>query len=134
MSPAEGERDRRVRPGVGDGLVDDIAVALHDAAITVEQLEGVDGAATGRVSVGHRRRVGPAPRPIVARDRPEEALLGAAAAGVEHRRCCLVDRDLARGQNDLRSLSQSGRSSTAAWPPQNARTERLMSIPCASST
>ena len=101
MRPAERQRDRLVRDTVGNGLVGDIAVALHDAAIAIEQLERVDGAATERVGVGHRRRVGPASWPIVARDRPEEALLGAATAGIQHRCRGLVDRDLARGQNDL---------------------------------
>src|ERR1700741_4773982 len=67
MRPAERQRNRLVRGGVGNGLVGGIAVALHDAAIAVEQLERVDGAATGRVGVGHRGRVGPAPRPIVKR-------------------------------------------------------------------
>jgi transposase-like protein len=101
MGPAERERDRLASGVVGNGLVGGIAVALHDAAIAVEQLERVDGAATGCVGVGHRRRVGPAPGPIVARDRPEEAVLDAATAGIQHRCLGLVDRDLARGQDDL---------------------------------
>jgi hypothetical protein len=61
----------------------------------------VHGAATGSVGIGDRRRIGPAPGPIVARDRPEEALLDAAASRIEHRRRGLVDRDLAGGENDL---------------------------------
>lgn len=101
MRPAERQRDRLASGVVGNGLVGSIAVALHDAAIAIEQLERVDGAATGRVGVGHRRRVGPAPWPIVARDRPEEAVLGAATAGIQHRGLGLVDRDLARGQDDF---------------------------------
>jgi len=52
---AERERDRLARRFVGDGLVGRIAVALHDAAITIEQLERVDRAATGgRVMIGGR--------------------------------------------------------------------------------
>ena len=86
---------------VGNGLVGRIAVALHDAAIVVEQLQRVDRAATRRIGVGDGRRVRPAPGPVVAGDRPEVAFLGAAAAGIEHRRRGLVDRDLARGQNEL---------------------------------
>ena len=86
---------------VGNGLVGGVAVALHDAAIAVEQLQRVDRAAAGRVGVGDGRRIGPAPGPIVASDRPEVAFLGAAAAGIEHRRLGLVDRDLARGQNEF---------------------------------
>ena len=58
-------------------------------------------AAAGRVAVGDGRRIGPAPRPVVAGDRPEVSLLGAAAARIEHRRHRLVDRDLARGQNEF---------------------------------
>ena len=82
-------------------LVGRISVALHDAAIAIEQLERVDRAATGSVAVGDRRRIGPAPGPVVAGDGPEVSLLGAAAAGIEHRRHRLVDRDLAGGQNEL---------------------------------
>ena len=74
---------------------------MHDAAIVLEQLERVDRAATGSVAVGDRRRIGPAPWPVVAGDRPEVSFLGAAAAGIEHRRHGLVDRDLARGQDEL---------------------------------
>ena len=101
MGPAEGERDRLVGCSVGDGLVSRISIALHDAAIAIEQLERVDRAAPRSIGVGDRRRIGPAPGPVVARDRPEVALLGAAAAGIEHRRHRLVDRDLAGGENDL---------------------------------
>jgi hypothetical protein len=39
------------------------------------------GAAARRVVEHHRRRVGAAPGPVVARDRPGEALLGLAAPG-----------------------------------------------------
>ena len=101
MGPAEGERDRLLARSFGDGLVGRVPVALHDAAIAVEQSEGVHGAATGSVGVGDGRRIGSAPRPVVARHGPEVALLGAAASGIEHRRRGLVDRDLAGTKNDL---------------------------------
>ena len=101
MGPAEGKRDRIAALGVGNGLVSLVPIALHDAAIAIEQLEPVDRAATRSVGEGDRRRIGSAPRPIVARDGPEVSLLGAAAAGIEHRRGGLVDRDLAGGQNEL---------------------------------
>jgi hypothetical protein len=101
VRPTERERDRLVACGAGNGLVGGVAVALHDAAIAIEQLEGVGGAATGSVAVGDGRRVGPAPRPVVAGNDPEVSLLGAAAAGIEHRRHRLIDRDLVRGQNEL---------------------------------
>src|SRR6266446_1792047 len=48
-----------------------------------------------------RRRVRPAPRPVVTGDGPEVSFLGAAAAGIEHWRHGLIDRDLARGQNEF---------------------------------
>ena len=114
MGPAEGERDRLAAGCVGDRLVGRISVALHDAAIAIEQLQRVDRAATGSIGVGDRRRIGPAPRPIVAGDRPEVSLLGAAAAGIEHRRHRLVDRDLARGQNELAQPKIERLSSAAA--------------------
>jgi hypothetical protein len=99
MGPAEGKRDRIAARGVGNGFVSLVPIALHDAAIAIEQLERVDRAATGSVGEGDRRRIGSAPRPIVARNRPEVSLLGAAAARIEHRRGGLVDCDLAGGQN-----------------------------------
>src|SRR5215467_13817535 len=101
MGPAKSQGDCLLAFGVGNGLVGRVPVALHDAAIAIEQLERMHCAATGSVGVGDRRRIGPAPGPIVARDRPEEALLGAAASGIEYWRRGLVDRDLARGENDL---------------------------------
>ena len=61
----------------------------------------MDRPATGRIGEGDGRRVRAAPWPIVAGDRPEVALLDAAAARIEHRRLRLVDRDLARGQDEF---------------------------------
>jgi hypothetical protein len=101
MGPAKSQGDCLLALGVGNVLVGRVPIALHDAAIAIEQLERVHGAATGSVGIGDRWRIGPAPGPIVARDGPEEALLGAAASRIEHRRCGLVDRDLAGGENDL---------------------------------
>jgi hypothetical protein len=101
MTPTESERDRLAAWFVGDGLVGRVSVALDDAAVILEQLQGVDRTATGRVAVGDGGRIGPAPGPVVAGNRPEVALLGAAAAGIEHRRHRLVHRDLARGQNEF---------------------------------
>src|SRR5262245_61759622 len=90
MGPTERERNRFTRRRVGDALVGGVAVALHDAAITFEQLERMDRAAPGRVAIGDRRRIGPAPRPVVAGHGPEVSLLGAAAAGIEHGRHSLT--------------------------------------------
>src|ERR1700692_3923714 len=101
MRPAEGERNGLAGCGSGDRLIGSITITLHDAAITIEELEPMDCAAPGRVAVGDSRRIGPAPGPVVAGNGPEIPLLGAAAAGVEHRRHRLIDRNLAGGQDEL---------------------------------
>jgi hypothetical protein len=100
VCPAKGERDRLVARSVGNCLVSRIPVALRDAAIVVEQLERVDRAATRSLGVGDRRRIGPAPRPVVTGDGPKISFLGAAAARIEDRGHGLIDRDLARGQDE----------------------------------
>ena len=61
----------------------------------------MDRPAAGRIGEGDGRRVRAAPWSIVAGDRPEVALLDAAAARIEHRRLRLVDRDLAGGQDEF---------------------------------
>ena len=101
MRPAERERDGLVRRLGGDLLVGRVAVALHDAAIAVEQLQRMHRAAAGRVGEGDGGRIGPAPGSVVPGDRPEVAVLDPAAAGVEHRRLRLVDRDLAGAEDHL---------------------------------
>src|ERR1700740_2056530 len=97
MRPAEGERNG-LAGGGGNLLVGGIAVALHDAAIALEQLEPVDRAAPGRVAKGDSRRIGPAPGPVVAGDCPE---VTTAATGIEHGCDRLIDRDLGGGQDEL---------------------------------
>ena len=57
--------------------------------------------AAGRIGIDDARRVGPTPRPVVARDRPEVSGLDLAAAGIEHWSPCLVDRNLGRAEQDL---------------------------------
>ena len=52
VGPAESQRDRLAARCVGNALVGGISVALHDAAIVLEQLQGVDRAATRSVAVG----------------------------------------------------------------------------------
>jgi hypothetical protein len=101
MGPAKGERDCLVTRSVRNRLVSRITVAVHDAAIVVEQLERVDGAATRSVGVGDGRRIVPAPGPVVTGGGPEVSFLVAAAAGIKHRRYGLIDRDLARGQDEF---------------------------------
>ena len=52
-------------------LVRSIAVALHDAAIVCKQLLEMLAASTRCVGVDDGRRVGSAPGPVIARNRPE---------------------------------------------------------------
>ena len=60
------------------------------------------GAAPRSVGIGNGRRTGVAlPGAVVARNRPEIAGLGAAAAGIEHRRAGLVDKQPGRAEQDL---------------------------------
>jgi hypothetical protein len=87
--------------GRGQGLVGGVAVALQDAAVAGQQRLRMLRAAARRVVEHHRRRVGSAPGPVVARDRPGEALLRLAAAGVEHRHRGLVGEQPRRAQQDL---------------------------------
>ena len=109
MAPAEGERHRAASAGrCGQLLVDGVAVHLQDAAEAVEQLDGVLGSASGRVGVGDRRRTTSlvlrmptrirtaAPRPVVAGNGPEVALLGFASSRIEHRTARLVAEQLRR--------------------------------------
>ena len=102
MCPAEGERDGLAEICcVGNGLVGGVSVALHDAAIGLEQLQRMHGTAAWRIGVGDSGRIRPAPGPVVAGNRPEVSLLGASPAGIEHRRHRLIDRDLERAQNEF---------------------------------
>jgi len=94
MGPAEGERDGVAGRSAGDALVGRIAIALHDTAVAIEQLERMHCAAPRSVGVGDCRRVGSAPQPVIPGDGPEESLLDAPAAGIEHWRHGLIDRDL----------------------------------------
>ncbi|MBV9778221.1 MAG: recombinase family protein, partial [Acetobacteraceae bacterium] len=75
VRPAEHERHGGavlfVAQGVGELLVGGVAVALQDAATAAEQRVGVLLSAARRVAVDHRRRVRPAPGPVVARHRPQ---------------------------------------------------------------
>src|SRR6266446_10568400 len=53
MCPAEGERDRVAGSRIiGNVLVGRVSIALHDAAIGLEQLQRVDGAAAWCIGVG----------------------------------------------------------------------------------
>jgi hypothetical protein len=81
---------------VGEVVVPGIAVDLQHAVEAGEQRAGVPGAATGRVAVGNRWRIGPAPRSVVARDGPEISGLRLAATGIEHRTARFVAEQLRR--------------------------------------
>ena len=97
MRPAEGERDPAIGRLGGDRLVGGVTVALDDAPIVVEQLQAMNCPTAGCIGVGDSGRVRSTPRPIVSGDRPEITLFDPTAAGIEHRRLRLVDRNLGRG-------------------------------------
>jgi hypothetical protein len=99
MCPTERQRHRAAGAlGIGEAAVGGIPVGLQDAGIALEQRRRVLAAAPRCVAVDHRRRRPTLPRPVVAREHPEVALLGTAAAGIEHRRRRLVDEKLGRAQ------------------------------------
>src|SRR6516164_10871738 len=101
MRPAEGERDYLATCFAGDLLVGRISVALHDSAIMIEQLQGVDGPATRSVAVGNSGRITPTPGSIVTGNGPEVSFLGAPATRIEHRHHGLVDCDLGGVEDEL---------------------------------
>src|SRR5436190_18806422 len=90
VGPAKRQRDRFIAHAVGNSLIGHVPIALYDAAIAIEQLERVHRAPTGGIGVGDRGRIGAAPGSIIARNRPEEAFLGATPAGIKHWRRSLV--------------------------------------------
>src|SRR5262249_40888213 len=74
VAPTKGERHRTA--GTRQFVVSGIAVDLQYAAEAFKQRDGVLLASPWRISVGNRRRLGAAPGPIVARNRPQEAGFG----------------------------------------------------------
>ena len=110
VAPAEHKRHGLPAPlGIGQLLVGRIAVALQDAAVAPEHLVVVLLPAPRGVAVDHRRRVAPAPGPVVARHCPEVARLGPAPAWIEHRHHRLVGEHPRRGQQDLAQPGHHGR-------------------------
>ena len=83
----------------------------------------MNGATPRRIAVGNGRRIGSAPRPVVAGNRPEIPLLGAAAARVEHRRHRLVNCYLAGGQDELAqpNINRSELGRRIAYPEREHR-------------
>jgi IstB-like ATP binding protein len=72
------------------------------------------GPATGRIGVGDRRRVGSAPRPVVARERPHVAGLGLTAPGIEHWAARLVTEQFWRRLQQVDELGFVPLSQTGA--------------------
>src|SRR6202011_1728523 len=78
VRPAEGQCHRAaVALRIGQLLVDRVSVAMNDAGIARQQGRRVLGTAAGSIGVDNGRRIQPAPGPIIPRDRPEVAGLGA---------------------------------------------------------
>src|SRR5690606_26642763 len=87
MAPAVSKHQRLTAAALwpGEAAVTAVAIDLQDAVKALEDLLAVDAAAPRRIVEHHAGRIGPAPRPIVAGQRPEIARLGAASSGIEHR-------------------------------------------------
>jgi hypothetical protein len=77
----------------------------------------------------HGRRIGAAPGPVVARDRPGVALLRLAAARVEYRHGGLVGEQARRGLQGLVQALHHRRDLAGCRASQSARTARLIPIP-----
>ncbi|SDD36485.1 hypothetical protein SAMN05216337_1010127 [Bradyrhizobium brasilense] len=127
MRPAEGERPGQgVRTRLsGHGLVSLIAVAVDDAAITLEQPQAMNGAAARCIGIDHPRRFRSGPGPVIARQRPEVAGFCPAAPGIQHRRRGLIDAELQRpaeaGADDATRASIPGRHSRPRRRAWNGR-------------
>src|ERR687892_2207524 len=77
VGPAIGKGYRTAVAGrIGQRLVGAVGVHLEDATEPGQRPDGVLGAATRRVEIGDRRRIGTTPRAVVAGDRPEVTGLG----------------------------------------------------------
>ena len=98
VRPAQRERHRAADTfPIGQGIVGPIAIDLQGAGEAGEVTHGVLLAAPRRVEVGDRRRITAAPRPVVARNRPQIPGLGSPTSRIEHRAACLVRKELVRG-------------------------------------
>src|SRR5690606_23065270 len=103
MAPAMHERPRPLGPPhAGEPVIAFVAVALQEAPPeAIEELLGIRAAASRRISEQNDRWTGAAVSSVVGSDRPEEALLRAPAAGVEHRGAGLVHEDAVRRREVL---------------------------------
>jgi hypothetical protein len=89
LGPAEGELDVTA---LSEDPVAAVAVDLENALEAGEVTDRPLGLAIGRVDVDDTRWIGAAPRPIIARIRPQLAKFGATSAGIEHRSCGLIGK------------------------------------------
>jgi len=98
MCPAVRNRDRRAARarGARQPIVAGIAVQLQDAVEALQDLLRVHAGAARAVSKDHAGRVIAAPAPIISGQRPEEASLRPASAGLQNRRRRFVHEELAR--------------------------------------
>ena len=90
MGPAEGELDVTT---FGEDPIAAVAVNLENALEAGEMANRPLGLAVGRIEVDDARWIGAAaPRPIIARIRPQLAEFGAPSAGIEHRSRGLIGK------------------------------------------
>jgi hypothetical protein len=133
VRPAERQHRRIMSAGrISQLLVGGVAVTLQDAAIAAEQCVAMLVPASEGVGVDHRGRVLAAPGPIIACDRPEVALFGAASARIEHRHDCLVGEQTRRGQHDFLQPSDDRRDlgSRRADPGRQRRAVERQALSC----
>ena len=92
MRPAEGQAHDIA---LGQCLVSGVAVDLQDSDEALKMPQWLLGFAVGRIEIGDAGRIDPAPGSIVPCIGEQLAGLGAAAAGIKHRRRGLVGEELA---------------------------------------
>ena len=110
VAPAEGARDGTARPvGRGEAAAGGVAVHLERSGEAFDEIGRVLVPPTVGAEEGDGGRIDPAPRTIVARQRPEPAGLRAATARIRRRRPGLVGEEL-RGA--LEGLHQPGMDGT----------------------
>jgi hypothetical protein len=86
--------------------------------------------AVGRIEVSYARRIGPAPRAIIACVGPELADLGTPAAGIDTGAVVSSANSLVEVFKVASRRSCTGRSKQAARPTQSANVERSSMMPC----
>eukprot|EP01040_Poterioochromonas_malhamensis_P017442 gene17441-20041_t len=99
MGPAMGERD--VLPARRERLVDLIAVALRHTAKRLQKVASMGPATPGRVGEHRHRRVLAAVGPWILSYGPEEARMGSASSGIQHRDLGLIYEQVTSRQKDF---------------------------------